>query len=203
MHINLIEMQFWRYLAIFLLICAPLGIVLSLLLIFKPQSLERLNHMSNRWITSRHLSELLDRGISIEHWFYRHHKAFGAAVLLGSLYVFIYFGFLFDKAYALQNLNWKIPRRMIDALLDSLVLFSLTGAVVAFIVGLFLWLRPSLLRDIETDANKWVSSRQAIKIMDVPRDQVDRFVTHHARRFGWLLLVGSIYLFFITFRSLM
>ena len=202
MHIDLIEMQLWRYLAVFLLVCAPLGVILSLLLIFKPQSFERINHFLNRWITARRLSELLDRGISIEHWFYRHHKGFGAAVMMGSLYVFIYFVFLFDKAYALQNLNWKIPRRMIAALLDSLVLGSLTGAVVAFLVGLFLWLRPSLLRDIEVDANKWVSSRQAIKIMDVPRDQVDRFITHHTRRFGWLLLLGSLYLFFITFRAL-
>lgn len=203
MQTHLIEMQLWRYLATFLLICSPLGVAVSLLLIFKPQTLERINHFSNRWMTSRHLSELLDRGISIEHWFYRHHSVFGVAVMLGSLYVFIYFGFLFDKVYALQNLNWHIPRRMISALLDSLVLASLTGAVTAFIVGLFLCLRPSMLRDIEVDANKWVSSRQAIKIMDVPRDQVDRFVTHHARRFGFLLLLGSIYLFFITFRSLM
>jgi hypothetical protein len=58
------------------------------------------------------------------------------------------------------------------------------------------------LRDIEADANKWVSSRRATKVLDVQHDQVDRYVARHARQVGWLLLLCSIYLFFITFRLL-
>lgn len=190
----------WRDLAIFLLICAPLGVAASLLLITNPQLLERLNRVANRWISARNLNQFLDRTISIEHWFYRHHHAFGAVVMLGSSYIFIYFGILFDKVYALQHLNWRVPPKLIVGLLDALVLSSLTGAVVAFMVGLFLWLRPSLLRGIEAEANQWMSSRQAIKMLEIPRDQIEFFVARHAQRVGWLLLLGSIYLFFAAFR---
>lgn len=200
---NLIDTLLWRDLAIFLIICASLGVVVSLLLIAKPQLLERFNRVANRWISARHLNRFLDQSISIEHWFYRHHRAFGAVVMLGSSYIFIYFGVLFDKVYVLQHLNWKIPPKLIAGLLDALVLSSLTGAVVAFMVGLFLWMRPSLLRGIEVDANQWVSSRRAIKMLEIPRDQVENFVVRHAQRVGWLLLLGSIYLFFVTFRFLM
>lgn len=197
---NPIEIFLWRDLVILLLICAPLGVAVSLLLIIKPQLMERLNRIANHWVSARHLNQFLDQSISIEHWFYRYHRAFGVVVMLGAVYIFVYFGIMFDKSYALQHLNWKIPISLIDGLLDALVLSSLTGAVVAFMVGLFLWLRPSLLRGIETEANQWVSSRQAIKMLEVPRDQIELFVARHAQRVGWLLLLGSISLFFIAFR---
>ena len=200
---NLLNMLLWRDLAIFLLICAPVGVVVSLLLIVKPQFMECLNRVANRWVTARRLNQFLDQSISIEHWFYRHHRAFGATVMLGSLYIFIYFGILFDKVYALQHLNWKILPKLMDGLLDALVLSSLTGAVTAFMVGLFLWLRPSLLKGIEVEANQWISSRRAIKMLEVPRDQVEKFVARHMQRVGWLLLLGNIYLFFLTFHLLM
>lgn len=200
---NPFNMLLWRELAIFLLICAPVGVAVSLLLIFKPQLMERVNRMANRWISARRVNQFLDRSVSIEYWFYRHHHAFGAVVMLGSSYIAVYFGILFDKAYALQRLNWRVPPMLMDGLLDALVLSSLTGAVTAFMVGLFLWLRPSLLKGIEGEANQWISSRRAIKMLEVPRDQIELFVARHMQRIGWLLLLGSIYLFFLIFPLLM
>jgi hypothetical protein len=194
----------WRALAIFLLIGALLGVVLALLLIFKPQFLERLNRVANRWVSTRHINRWLDRSVRIEHWFYQHHRAAGVVIVLGASYILIYFGFLFDKAYTLQRLSLRgmLPAKLLDGLLDALVLGSLVGGAAALMVGLFLWLRPSLLRGMEEVANQWVSSRRVTKMLDVPHGQVDIFIARHAQRAGWLLLVGSIYLFFAMFRSL-
>jgi hypothetical protein len=192
----------WRALAIFLLVGAMLGISLGLLLIIRPQLLGYVNRVANRWVSTHHVSQLMDRSISIEHWFYQHHRAAGMIVVLGATYIFIYFGMLFDKAAVLRRMSSKVSVQLLDGLLDALVLSALTGAAVALIVGLFLWLRPSLLRGIEEQANLWVSSRQVTKILDVPHDQVDRFVARHAQSAGWLLLLGSIYLFFVLFRLL-
>jgi hypothetical protein len=194
----------WHDLAIFLMIGALFGVALALLLILKPQFIERLNRMGNRWVTTRHISRWLDRSISIERWFHQHHRAVGAVIVLGASYMLIYFGFLFDKAYMLQRLSlrMRLPAQMLDGLLNALVLASLVGGAVALIAGLFLWLRPSLLRDTEEQANQWVTSRRATKILDVPHGQVDLFVARHAQRAGWLLLLGSIYLFFVMFRWL-
>lgn len=197
---DLLELFLLRNLAIFLLICAPFGAAISLLLITKPQLMERFNHIANRWVSSRSLSRVLDRSISIEYWFYRHHRALGAIVMMGSVYIFVFFGIMFDKSYAMHHINWKIPTRLMDGLMDALVLSSLTGGVVAFMVGLFLFLRPSLLRGIEEEANQWVSSRRAIKMLDVPHDQVEKIIACHTQRVGWLLLLGNICLFFIVFR---
>jgi hypothetical protein len=199
---NPVYIFLWRALAIFLLIGALLGVVLALLLIFKPRFLERLNRVANRWVSTRHINQWLDRSIRIEHWFYQHHRAAGVVIVLGASYILIYFGFLFDKAYTLQRWSGKLPAKLLDGLLDALVLGSLVGGAAALMVGLFLWLRPSLLRGIEEVANQWVSSRRVTKMLDVPHGQVDIFIARHAQRAGWLLLVGSIYLFFAMFRSL-
>jgi hypothetical protein len=187
----------WQSLAIFLLVGALAGILLGLLLILKPQWVSTFNRAANRWISMRRLNQVLDRSVSVEHWFYRHHRPAGMIVMLGAVYMFVYFGLLFDQAAAIPRLGSQVPAQLLEGLLDALVLGALVGAVAAFMGGVFLWLRPGALRNIEARANRWVSSRRATKPLDVPRDQVDRFVMSHARRMGWLLLLGSLYLFFV------
>ena len=197
-----IDIFLWRALAIFLLIGATVGIAVSLLLIFKPHLLARTSRMANRWISTSRMDQLLNRSIGIEQWFYQHHRLLGILITFGACYIIVYFGLLFDKPTILQNLTGYAPNWQRDILLDSLVLASLTGAVVALFVGLFLWLRPSLLRGIEESANQWISSDRAVRALEVPHDQVERFVAGHFQRVGWLLLVASVYLFFVLFRWL-
>lgn len=199
---NPTDIILWQTLAIFLLVGASLGILAGLALIFRPHLLERINRVANRWITLRHITRWLDSSVSIERWFYQYHSAAGMAVVAGAIYIFVYFGFLFDKPYTLRQLGGTVSPLLLDWLLDALVLSLLTGGAVALMAGLFLWLRPSLLRGMEAEANRWVSSRQVTRAMDMPRDQVDRFVAHHARQSGWLLLLGSVYLLFAMFRVL-
>lgn len=197
-----IDIFLWRALAIFLLIGALMGVVVSLLLILNPHLMARTSHMANRWISTRRLDQLLNRSIGIEQWFYQHHRLFGILITFGACYILVYFGLLFDKHATLQSLSGYAPSWLRDILLDALVLASLIGAVVALFVGLFLWLRPSLLRGIEESANQWISSDRAVRALEVPYDQVERFVARHLHRVGWLLLVASVYLFFVLFRWL-
>ena len=192
----------WRALAFFLMVGALSGVALALLLIFKPHLLGRVNHFANRWVSTNHIGQALDRSISIESWFYKHHHVTGIVVALGAIYMFFYFGFRFDKAGLMLRWGVHVQPKLLDGLLDALVLTSLVGAATALMVGLFLWLRPSLLRGIEEKVNRWVSTSSATHMLDVPHDQMDRFVARHSQRVGWLLLLGSIYLFFVVFRLL-
>lgn len=198
-----VDLYLWQALAIFLLIGSLLGILLGLLLIFRPELIGSVNRVANRWVSTRRVNQWLDRSISIERWFYRHHRAAGIVIMLGAIYVFIHFGFQFDKAYTLHQWSGAIPVKLLEALLDALVLFLLTGSAIALMLGLLICLRPSLLRVLEQKSNRWVSLRRATKILDVQRGQVDMFVLRHTQRVGWLLLLGSIYLFFVLFRLLL
>lgn len=197
MHANLMDVILWQAFAGFLLVGSLLGIIAGLLLILRPRLMLAVNRAASRWVSTRRLNWMLDRSVSIEHWFYRHHRAAGMFAVLGAIYLFIHFGLLFDKSMAIQRLGIHVSARLLDGLLDALVLSLLAGAAVAFMAGLFLWLRPSLLRGIEAGANRWVSTRRVTRILDIPRGQADRFVMNHAGRVGWLLLLGSLYLFFV------
>ncbi len=198
-----VYMFLWRGLAIFLLISALLGVALGLLLIIRPQLLKRINSMANCWISTRHISRLMDRSISIEHWLYHRHRPLGILIILGASYILVYFGLLFDKAVALQQLTRYMPAVLPEILLGTFVPASLLGGAVALFAGFIIWLRPGLLRGVEKEANLWVTSRKATKVLDVQHGEVDIFVAQHARQVGWLLLLGSIYLFFAMLRSLL
>lgn len=202
MHTDLSTILLWRALAIFLLIGALSGVALGLLLIFKPHLLERINRVSNRWISTRHISQWLDRSVSIERWFYRRHRPLGILIITGAGYNLVYFGLLFDKASVLRQLPRYLPVSLMGGLLDAFALVLLFSAALALFAGFFICLRPSLLRGMEKGANQWVSSRSATKVLDVPHGQVDLFIARHAQSVGWLLLLGGIYLFFVMFRFL-
>lgn len=200
---NHTDIILWRTLAIFLLIGALMGIAVSLLLIFKPHLIERVNRVANRWISMRHISRWMDRSIRIERWCYRHHRPLGLLLTLGGAYILVYFGLRFDKAIALQSFSSLVSNKpLLDSLLQALVLVELIGGVFALLVGLVVWLRPSLLRGMEKESNQWLSLRRATKVLDVQHDHVDLFIEGHAQRVGWLLLVGNIYLFVAMIRLL-
>jgi hypothetical protein len=119
---------------------------------------------------------------------------------MGACYILAYFGLLFDKASVLQHLHGHPGGRLLlEVLLDALVLTALMGGTAALFVGLFLWLRPSMLRGLEDYANRWISMRRLTRKLDIPNDQVEQFVAAHTQRVGWILLLGSIYLFFAMF----
>lgn len=202
MRTNLIDVILWQSLAIFLLIGALAGAVLGMLLIFRPRLVQHVNRIASRWISTRRMSRLIDRSIDIEGWLFQRHRPLGILAVLGAGYMLVYFGLLFDKAAALQHWTGSMPASLPGGLLDAMVLAALVGAVVALVVGLFYWLRPSLLRGVEKQVDQWITVRHAFKVLDATHDQVERFVVGHARQVGWLLLLGSIYLFFAVLRWL-
>ena len=68
------------------------------------------------------------------------------------------------------------------------------GALSAVIVSLFMLLQPELLLDFEDDANHWVSSRRALKSLEMVRNGVDEAIFQHRQVAGALLILGSLYI---------
>jgi hypothetical protein len=177
---------------------------LSLLLIFKPHVIERVNRVANHWVSMRRISQVMDRSVRMERWFYRHHRVLGFLVIVGASYMLVYLGWQLDKAAALHALGVRLNNPHLAAvLLPALLLVARLFGALALLVGAIYWIRPSLLKGFESGSNQWLSTRRATKALDIQRGEIDQLVERHAQRIGWLLLMASNYLFVLMFRFLL
>ncbi len=191
----LIQSWLLQSFVIFLIVGSIAGMVVGALLLLHPQSLQRVSQNLNRWISTRHLNQSLERNIDLDPWFYRYRRTAGTFILLGAVYIFYYFAVSMDKTDTINGLvkYSKLHPLLVGGLLDALVLSALLGALLAAFVGLFMLLRPSLLRDFEQAANRWVSMRRALKPMEVSNHSLDDYVFKYGRQAGILLMLGSLY----------
>lgn len=184
-----------RALLLFLMLGSIAGLLTGAVLIIRPDWMLWLGKYTNRWVSTRQVERKLERMVKLDRWFYRHHHASGLLTLVGALWIIGFFTTAFDKRRYLSALsrNAAIPPALMDGLLDTLVLGSLTGAVFALIIGLFLLLRPSLLRGFEQGANQWISLRRVLKPLEASHSGVDEYALRYFRLAGLLLLLGSLY----------
>ena len=180
---------------IFLILGSAAGLGVGVLLLFRPQYFQRLAVLLNRWVSTRNFDKKLEGSYSLDPLLYRYRNVTGALILLGALFVLYYFSVRLDRELAIAGLvkYFHYPAALVAALLDALVLSSLSGALCAVFVALFMLFRPSWLRSIEHEANQWLSLRKALKPLEIPRDDMERFVLRYTRQFGVFLMLGGLY----------
>jgi len=184
------------FLLIFTALASIAGMLSGATLVLRPVLLADLNKMTNRWISTREVERSLERTINFDKWFYRHARIGSTLMLFGACWVIAYFTVFFDKAHLavlLSPANANALQDM-DRFLNGFVALALAGGVFAAIVSLFLLFRPSLLREFEKEANRWISTRRALYPLDVRHDGVDQYVLRHYRLIGMLLLFSGLFL---------
>ena len=85
-----------------------------------------------------------------------------------------------------------------DILLHSALLFLLLGSLFTIGYGVSLLLKLRWVHALNDRMNRWVSSREALRPMEVSRD-VDRFVYRWNLRVGMLLALGSAFVLYVAF----
>ncbi|TNC96186.1 MAG: hypothetical protein FD121_1196 [Gallionellaceae bacterium] len=191
----IIQTWLFQSAVIFLVIGSVAGLFVGALLIFRPQHFQVISVLLNRWISTRTFDKNLERSFSLDPWLYRYQRFTGMLILLGSLFVLFYFTVQLDRAATIEGLakHFHYYPSIVGGLLDALVLSSLLGTLCAVFVALSLIFRPSLLRGFEESANQWLSLRKALKPLEIPRDNMERYVQRHTRQIGIFLLLGSLY----------
>jgi len=180
----------------FLIMAGVAGLLGSAVLMLRPDWLVVFGRYANRWISTRKYERAIERAIDFDRWFYRHARSGGVLLLSGACWMVLYFTVYFDKARlaAILSAGNASALREMDRLLDGAVLLALAGGVFATMASLFLLLRPSLLRDFEQDANRWVSTRRALRPLDIEHGELDDYVLRHYRVIGVLLLFASLFI---------
>lgn len=159
-------------------------------LLLRPEGMVRLNHYFSRWVSTDRLEQELDRPRWIERMFYRHFRFVGGFLLVGA--IFILYVFLF--AYNLHAISPSVARNAGAAwLLDATVGVLLVGSALAAVVGAIVMVRPSLLRNLESSANRWVATDSLLKVFNSRHYSFDHYMLSHSRIAGVFIIAGSLY----------
>ncbi len=189
---DIIDNIAWHSTLIFLWVGSGLAILLGIGLLFAPQKTERINRFFARWVDTHSFEETLDRPHWTERYLYRHHRWVGGTLLAGSI-VILYRFLLHPPRQKLAMLAAGDTFGLVDAA----IAFFVIGAVLGAIIGMLMIGKPSVLRELETASNRWISTDKIWGVFNRMYPSVDRFVFQHRRAVAAVLLLCGIYVFLI------
>lgn len=168
-----------------------LGLGLGTGLLLFPNGIQNLGQRMNRWKSTRRATRRLELPHPTEPFVYRHHRLFGAVLVLGGIYAVLRIGWWITAG---QGGRFATAAPYEEILLDASLFFLLAGNLAATLIGAFVFIRPSRLKGVEDVANQWVSTRRAMRHLEAMDERVDRFVLGHPRTAGSLFIVAGLYL---------
>ncbi len=130
--------------------------------------------------------------VSTERFFYRHHRAFGAFLMLGSLYTLYRLSFSANPSQMAALLFGDAPSPLLLGLAEGGIHFLWLSNAFIPTFGLIVFARPSLLKELEQWANRRVGDR--FNLITNVRHQVRTLAQRHPRTLGVLLLLAGMYL---------
>lgn len=189
------------YLIVLLIFGNVFALVIGVLMLAAPQHLSAIFKFSNRWISTRKLTKLLEQPRPTERAMLRYPRVLGAILLASALLIlikganFITSMSAADGGKMLAQLygDAKISSGAWETLWISLIAFIVIGAVTAIMVGLMALFRLDWLRHWSGSANRWVSTRRLTKPLDVPHYQLDELVSARPRLWGGVITALSLF----------
>jgi hypothetical protein len=181
--------MFAQTLALICGIAAALGIASGTALLIVPRRALREGTGLRRWLLEADLIALLDRRQTIERSLYRHHRAFGAAVIAGAV------------AWLAALWAWHDHLPLTGVLTGVLgawgakavILITWALAVFTLGIGVFLLIRPSALKGFETAVNRWIEPFSLSTKATVPAEtDINRLILRAPRFSGLLLLAAGL-----------
>lgn len=180
---------------VFFLGGAAVALVVGLWMIVNVSSLFKFNQYLGRWFSTRQMFRPMTAPIKSEPFIYHHHRIIGMLIVLASAYV------LYNVAFQLEStavqrlfLGSDYKNHSLGWVVDGLFWVLALGSLVALVVGIYLFIRPSLLKGVEVWGNKWMSTRRSTKVLEIMRTGPEPVIAAHPRIIGILIVLASVYI---------
>ena len=169
-----------------LLISGVLGISAGLALLLMPRQLLAESTWLRGWLFEYSVSAFFNRYHAVEKLAYRHHRPIGVVMTIGAIIMLTPLLGLYDHPEVILAMN-----RTLGFLgTYAVILASWMLSIFALIIGLFLFLRPSALKDFEMAANRWIELFPHTPSSYTLADRgINRLVLRAPRLIGLLLLM--------------
>jgi hypothetical protein len=155
-----------------------------------PARLEALRAGTDRRISLRRATRPLDIPRHVDAWFYRHHRAYGIATIALSLFLLVFLTFGQIPA---PELLASDPRytQVVALLLGVARVLLWAFSLMAFAIGVIVLVRPSALKSLEAQANRWVTPRRQLKGLEREYHGPDGWAARNPRAWGILVAAGA------------
>ena len=193
------------YLILFLIFGNLFAFIIGLLLIAAPQRLRALFKISNRWISTRQMSEALERPRQADRVMLRYPRVLGA-ILLASAALILIKGMIFISGVSVADGGRLLARLYSGVVLPpdaweiiwlTLIIVILLGVILAIVVGLMSLFKLGKLKYWAEYVNHWVSTRELSKPLDIPHYHLDKMVSARPRFWGGVITVLALFSSFV------
>jgi hypothetical protein len=172
--------------------------LIGIIFMVRPGVLVQSSKKLNRWISTSGFFDALDRSRQVERTVYRYHRWFGFIILVGASYCLYIFLFNIDVQRMIRILPIVGNSGFSAWLYEMLYYLLICANALALVTGLIILLRPSLLKSLETIANRWIASDKLIKPLDQTHSIPEHILPGNIRLFGLIVLIGGLYIMFNT-----
>lgn len=168
---------------LFIIAGSIIALIFGITLIFIPSTALKFNAKVNHNL------------IKSESFFYRHAKVNGAILILGSLFIF-YTLATFNFNLLIPYLPGQISPSVCKWLSQAGQLFFFVGSTFILIFGLVVFFRPSLIKTIETTANRWFSIQSVFPFLTTNKDAGNQWLRSYPRIIGFFFTLFALFILF-------
>jgi len=186
------EITNWILLSLFWL--GMLVALLGMLMVLIPGIIIRSSTTMNKWIATDMFFNSIDRPRRSERFFYRYHHVFGGLIITGAVYcLFIAFSYL-DQSRLIEALPVVFNREMSSWLYTSLYYTLIAANFFALVIGCFVLVRPSLIKEFEMRLNRWFGNEDLLRSLDSSHAIPEERFPGNLRLFGIAVFLGGIFM---------
>ena len=189
------------YLILFLIFGNLFAFFIGVLMIAAPQRLGDLFRISNRWISTRRMTKPLEKPRQHDRAMLRYPRVLGA-IMLASAALILIKGIIFisgvstaDGGRLLARLYSGVNLSAVawEVMWVTLITIILLGAILAIVVGLMSLFKLGKLKHWAESANRWVSTRQLTKPLDMPHYHLDKMVSAKPQLWGGVITALALF----------
>jgi len=169
--------------------------LLGLWILILPTRFLKTGQSLGKWVSTEEYFDAMDKPRYQESLIYRYHRTAGSLIMLGAAYTLVVLIARVDLNAMAGALPTVVNAFWSEWFYGALHSLLVVANMVAIIVGVIVFLRPSMLKGIEMTLNRWIVPESRLKRLDDPHEiSVDVFPGGNPRLFGLAVTLAGLYI---------
>ncbi len=157
-----------------------------------------LAHSLNRWVSTVHFFEVINKPRYQERHIYRYHRIFGGLFVAFAALSIYMLGFYTSVGAILKGMERFTDSGFYEWLFVNLYYLILVLNVLVLGIGSVVFVRPSLLKQFEKWSNRWIHTDDKFETLDTVHEISVGDLPGRPRLFGVFVSLSALYMMFMV-----